>query len=123
VTGGNPARGETLFKMTTLPGGKPGCASCHTLAAAGTTGTLGPNLDAAFAADKSKTFASAGTINTIRDVVRGQIAYSESDTGTPAAGMPSNLLTGKDATDVADFVAQCAAVPHCRVGTTPSSSG
>ena len=121
VTGGDPAHGEALFKMMTLPGGKPGCASCHTLAAAGTTGTIGPNLDDAFAADKSTTFASAGTIQTIRDIVRGQIAYADTNPGTGATGMPANLLTGKDATDVADFVAQCAAVPHCKVGPTPSS--
>jgi mono/diheme cytochrome c family protein len=34
-----PAVGETIFK------GVGGCGSCHTLAAAGTTGTVGPNLD------------------------------------------------------------------------------
>ena len=35
---GNPARGRSVF--ATL-----GCGSCHTLAAAGTKGTMGPNLD------------------------------------------------------------------------------
>lgn len=35
---GNPARGRSVF--ATL-----GCGSCHTLAAAATTGTIGPNLD------------------------------------------------------------------------------
>ena len=35
---GNPTRGKSVF--TTL-----GCGSCHALAAAGTNGTLGPNLD------------------------------------------------------------------------------
>ena len=35
---GNPARGRSIF--ATL-----GCGSCHTLAAARTTGTIGPNLD------------------------------------------------------------------------------
>jgi mono/diheme cytochrome c family protein len=107
--------------MTTLPGGKPGCASCHTLAAAGTQGTIGPNLDDAFAADKSKSFESAGTVQTIRDIVRGQIAYADSNPGTGQTGMPANLLTGQDAKDVAVFVAQCAAVPHCKIGTTPAS--
>ena len=121
VTSGDPAKGEALFKMMTLPGGKPGCASCHTLAAAGTHGTIGPNLDAAFAADKSKAFVSSGTIQTIRDDVRGQIAYADSNPGTGSTGMPANLLTGQDAKDVAVFVAQCAAVPHCKVGSTPSS--
>jgi mono/diheme cytochrome c family protein len=122
VTTGDPAKGEALFKMTTLPGGKPGCATCHTLAAAGTTGTIGPNLDEAFAADKDPTFSSGEeTIQTIQDVVRGQIAYAESTTGTASPGMPANLLTGQDAKDVAVFVAQCADVSHCKVGSTPSA--
>jgi len=113
VTSGDPATGRTLFIKT--------CGSCHTLAAAGTTGTIGPNLDDAFFADKSPTFSSgAGTIQTIRDLVRGQIAYAETDTGTGLPGMPANLLRGQQAKDVAVFVAQCADVAHCKVGQTPS---
>ncbi len=37
---GNPAPGAALFE-------KSGCKSCHTLAAAHATGTVGPNLDQA----------------------------------------------------------------------------
>jgi mono/diheme cytochrome c family protein len=37
-TGGDPAAGKVVF--TSQP-----CASCHTLADAGATGTVGPNLD------------------------------------------------------------------------------
>jgi hypothetical protein len=48
--------------------------------------------------------------------VRGQIAYAETDTGTKAPGMPANLLRGQDAKDVAVYVAQCAAVPDCKLG-------
>jgi mono/diheme cytochrome c family protein len=36
---GDPAAGKTVF-------GSAGCVSCHTLADAGSTGTVGPNLDA-----------------------------------------------------------------------------
>ena len=36
---GNPANGPAIFKTN--------CGACHTLAAAGTTGTVGPNLDQA----------------------------------------------------------------------------
>lgn len=111
MTSGNPAHGKALFKMMTLPGGKPGCASCHTLAAAGTHGTIGPNLDDAFAADKAQGFS----LTTMRDLVRGQIAYADSDPGTGKPGMPANLLTGQDARDVAVFIAQCAAEPHCKL--------
>jgi hypothetical protein len=112
VTSGNPATGKTLFIAK--------CGSCHTLAAAQTTGTIGPNLDDAFRADKSPSFASAGTEQTIRDIVRGQIAYPDTNpgtadpkTGVANQGMTPNLLHGQQAKDVAVFVAKCAAVPAC----------
>jgi cytochrome c2 len=35
---GNPAGGKAVFASS-------GCGACHTLAAAGATGTIGPNLD------------------------------------------------------------------------------
>src|SRR5262249_18533806 len=38
--GGNPVAGKQVFASA-------GCAGCHTLAAAGSTGTTGPNLDKA----------------------------------------------------------------------------
>ena len=40
--GGKPTDGKTIFTST-----PPGCGGCHTLADAGTTGTVGPNLDQA----------------------------------------------------------------------------
>ena len=117
VTSGDPAAGKALFVAK--------CGSCHTLAAAKTTGIIGPNLDDAFRADKSATFASAGTVQTIRDIVRGQIAYPDTNpgtsnpkTGTPNPGMTANLLHGQQAKDVAMFVAKCAAVPTCTVSTS-----
>ena len=51
----------------------------------------------------------------MRDLVRGQIAYAVSDTGTGHPGMTPNLLHGQQARDVAWYVAQCAAEPHCNV--------
>jgi mono/diheme cytochrome c family protein len=39
VSGTSPAAGKSVFT------GIGGCGSCHTLAAAGATGTVGPNLD------------------------------------------------------------------------------
>ena len=39
ATAEKPTDGKTIFAQT--------CGSCHTLADAGTTGTVGPNLDAA----------------------------------------------------------------------------
>lgn len=94
------------------------CAACHTLANAGTSGTVGPNLDDAFRYDKLQGIK----LSTIRDVVRGQIAYATSTTGadvpgttTPSAGMPDNILRGEQARDVAVYVAECAGVQTCGV--------
>jgi mono/diheme cytochrome c family protein len=103
VTSGNAAAGKALFKKN--------CGGCHTLANAGTSGAVGPNLDAAFGPDKKQGFDE----QTIRDVVRGQIAYADSDPGTGHPGMPANILTGQDAKNVAVYVAKCSAVPHCGV--------
>jgi hypothetical protein len=49
----------------------------------------------------------------MRDLVRGQIAYADSDPGTGHPGMPANLLHGQQASDVAVYVAKCAAVKSC----------
>lgn len=88
--------GKKLFSST--------CGSCHTLADAGTTGTIGPDLDYAFKQD----LAVGMTEGTIRQVVRGQIAYAITETSTGSPGMPKNLVTGKDANDVAAYVASVA---------------
>src|SRR5262245_47510172 len=104
---GDPARGKEIFKMPTLDG-QPGCGTCHTLANAGTTGTIGPNLDTTFGIVRAQGF----DVSTIRDVVRGQIAYPETETAEGGQGMPANLVTGQDAEDVADYVAECAALPQ-----------
>ena len=76
------------------------CGACHTLAAAGTSGTVGPNLDDAFRADKQQHFKQ----NTIQNVVLDMIRLGSG----PVAGgasMPSNLYHGQDANDVAAYVA------------------
>jgi mono/diheme cytochrome c family protein len=93
------ANGKKLFSEK--------CGSCHTLADAGTTGTIGPNLDDAFVQD----LAAGMTQDTIRQVVRGQIAYAITVTSTGSPGMPKNLVTGKDAADVAAYIASVAGQP------------
>jgi mono/diheme cytochrome c family protein len=90
------ANGKKLFSSK--------CGSCHTLANAGTTGTIGPDLDYAFKQD----LAVGMTEGTIRQVVRGQIAYAITETSTGSPGMPKNLVTGKGANDVAAYVASVA---------------
>lgn len=90
------ANGKKLFSAK--------CGSCHTLADAGTTGAIGPDLDYAFKQD----LAVGMTEGTIRQVVRGQIAYAITTTSTNTQGMPKNLVTGQDAKDVAAYVASVA---------------
>jgi cytochrome c553 len=41
VAKGDPAKGKEIFTKTALPQ----CTSCHTFKAAGSTATVGPNLD------------------------------------------------------------------------------
>jgi mono/diheme cytochrome c family protein len=98
---GDVAHGKELFLATTSKGS---CASCHTLADAKSTGTLGPNLDDAFSSDKAQGFSE----QTMADIVRGQIAY-------PEEPMPPNIYRGQDARDVALYVAKCAGVNPCGV--------
>jgi cytochrome c2 len=45
---GSAVAGKTVFKAN--------CGGCHTLADAGTTGNVGPTLDAAFGSDKKQGF-------------------------------------------------------------------
>jgi mono/diheme cytochrome c family protein len=115
--GGNISNGKELFTQT--------CGSCHILEDAGTTGTIGPNIDAAFfqyrkdmeGADASAT-DTKHVEETIRQVVRGQIAYPTVDPSTSAPGMPADILTGQDADDVATYVARVAGT-----GTTADTTG
>ena len=60
------------------------CGGCHTLADAGTAGTIGPNLDDAFAQARESGMTSA----TFTQVVAGQIRSPISTTSTGAPGMP-----------------------------------
>ncbi len=88
------------------------CAACHTLAAAGTNGTIGPNLDNAFAVDRQQGYAESSIENVVLDQIRlgsGPIAtYTTSKKFTSQPTMPANLVTGQDAVDVAAYVASVA---------------
>jgi mono/diheme cytochrome c family protein len=112
--------GETLFK------GAGTCGSCHTLSAAGTSGTVGPNLDNAFAADVKQGYPQSSIENVVLDQIRlgsGQIdaPYTTSKyyvqhclpphSNSPkclSTEMPANLVKGQDAIDVAAYVASVA---------------
>jgi plastocyanin len=91
-TPGNAANGKELFVQK--------CGSCHVLSRAGTKGSVGPSLDAAFAQDRADGIPS----DAIRGVVHRQILYP-----SRAGAMPGKLVTGDDAYDVATYVAATAA--------------
>jgi mono/diheme cytochrome c family protein len=62
----------------------PRCGGCHTLADAGTNGTIGPNLDNAFAQAREAGMKS----ETFTQVVASQIRFPIEETSTGAPGMP-----------------------------------
>jgi cbb3-type cytochrome c oxidase subunit III len=97
---GSTSRGKELFVEK--------CGPCHTLADAGTNGPIGPDLDLAF--DNIRNRDGFGE-STIRDVVRGQIAYPVETPPTGQPGMPANIVTGDDADAVATYVAAVAGLP------------
>jgi cytochrome c551 len=89
------------------------CAGCHTLSPAGTQGSdarsiraQGPNLDQ-------------------RDETKSDVLFAIRNGGYSGAIMPQNIVTGKDAEDVAKFVSEYAgtqAVQSPRPGETTSTS-
>jgi plastocyanin len=94
--------------------GKATCGSCHTLARAGTKGTQGPNLDAAFENSRQHGFGDS----VIEGVVNDQIQV-------PRRGsiMPANLVKGSDRRDVAAYVASVAGKPGQDTGLLASVGG
>jgi mono/diheme cytochrome c family protein len=124
--------GATLFKST--------CGGCHTLSAAGTSGTTGPNLDNAFAGDVKQGYPQSSIENVVLDQIRlgsGQVAtYTTSkdfirhdclnqQTSPKCVGlpMPANLVTGQDAIDVAAYVASVAGQGGYSTGASFASLG
>ena len=88
------------------------CAGCHTLEAAGAHGTIGPSLDGAFAYDREQGIAQSTIENVVLDQIRlgsGPIeTYTNGKHFTKQTQMPSNIVTGEDADDVAAYVASVA---------------
>jgi plastocyanin len=78
------------------------CGSCHTLSRAGTKGTVGPNLDAAF----RQPLRDGQGRTTVRGIVHEQILYpSRLQSHSTGTQMPAKLVKGQDAEDVAAYVA------------------
>jgi mono/diheme cytochrome c family protein len=82
VDSGSQGAGRQLFLDS-------GCGACHSLAGAGTQGTIGPNLDDAFAQAR----ANGMTNDTFTQVVANQIKFPITETSTGAPGMPGPDVT------------------------------
>lgn len=93
------------------------CGSCHTLAHAGTKGTVGPNLDAAFMQSLKNGLKRSG----IRGVVRDQIAHPGAPQSAASEVMPAGLVKGEKADDVATYVASVVAKPGQDTGLLGSA--
>jgi mono/diheme cytochrome c family protein len=87
VSGGSQGAGKRLFVQA--------CGGCHTLAEAGTSGTVGPNLDDAFAQARESGMTSA----TFTQVVAEQVRYPIESPSTGAPGMPGPDQTLPDCAD------------------------
>ena len=85
---GNQSAGRDLFVNR--------CGGCHVLADAGTAGTVGPNLDDAFAQAREDGMTSA----TFTNVVVDQILFPITETSTGAPGMPGPDETLPECDDV-----------------------
>jgi mono/diheme cytochrome c family protein len=102
----NTERGRALFLAK--------CGTCHTLAEAGSTAKIGPDLDAAFAQAR----ADGMDNDTIEGVVQTQIEsprfIEKGASNYDKVFMPAEIVTGQDAEDVASYVASVAGVPGAK---------
>ena len=99
TTTADTTRGRTLFVQK--------CGVCHTLAQAGTTAQVGPNLDYAFAAAREE----GNDSDTVEGVVKAQVEFPRENNGNPRVSMPADIVTGQDLDDVAAYLGEWAGVP------------
>jgi mono/diheme cytochrome c family protein len=94
------------------------CGGCHSLASAGTRGTIGPNLDAAFAAVREQGFTDDTILNVVLDQMRlpsppmpaANELFPVCKSGT--SNQPQGCVTDRNQAldDVAAYVASTAGV-------------
>ena len=116
---GKPAdttNGRKIFQTT--------CAGCHALSAAGSTATIGPNLDAAFAQARSEGYKESAILDIVHDQIKfpGQYPVRQSNPDYLTANMPANLVTGQSAIDVAAYVAANAGLQGFAVAAAVSGT-
>jgi mono/diheme cytochrome c family protein len=103
VTGTTPAAGKAVFT------GVGGCGSCHTLAAAGTHGTVGPNLDKDLKTNCATPQSQKIRGSTLQKCIETAIVnpYAYLPAGYHAGVMPSNFgktLTKSEITALVNFI-------------------
>jgi len=92
--GGNPTAGKAVFDSA-------GCGACHTFAAAGSKGTVGPDLDKL---QESATTANRGSLEQFtHESIVDPNAYVAP--GYPKGTMPPNFGTTLKPQQIADLVA------------------
>jgi mono/diheme cytochrome c family protein len=93
ASGESASNGGELFKEK--------CAGCHELKAAGARGTIGPSLDAAFAASRAEDFDESA----IRAVVLGQMRYPIAPMPPPEELFPSGEYSDEEREAAMDAIA------------------
>lgn len=100
-SGASAAAGKTLFT------GSGGCSGCHTLAAAGATGTIGPDLDVRLRTDcatpESRKIRGATLAECIHTAITKPYAYLP--TGYNAGIMPATFAQTLSPAQIQDLVA------------------
>lgn len=93
--GGDATAGKAVFASN-------GCGSCHTLAVAGATGTIGPDLGKVVAGDATKDHMSIGAF--IEQSITDPAAFTASG-GPWATAMPTTFGSSLSSSQIADLVA------------------
>jgi cytochrome c551/c552 len=93
--GGNATAGKAVFASN-------GCGSCHTLAVAGATGTIGPDLGKVVAGDATKDHMPIGAF--IQQSITDPAAFTASG-GPWATAMPTTFGSSLSSSQIADLVA------------------
>jgi cytochrome c oxidase subunit 2 len=94
------AAGKAIFT------GSAGCSTCHTLAAAGATGTIGPNLDQRLRSDCAKPASKRIRGSTLKQCIHTAITkpYAYIPSGYKAGIMPPNFSKRLTSTQIATLV-------------------
>ena len=100
TSGASAAQGKTIFTSST------GCSSCHTLAAAGATGTIGPNLDQRLRTDCATAASKRIRGPTLQKCIHTAITnpYAYIPTGFQKGIMPPNFATTLTPTQIQSLV-------------------